>query len=84
MTEGLPRPAGSPLRKSSADGAVDIDLEGGAGAVEMFLVEKPVLPLAGGVSGLGVGLAIDEGDQIGGAAHRFKRPPTSRTFGLDF
>ena len=29
---------------------VDIGLEGGAGAVEMLLVEKPVLPLAGGVS----------------------------------
>src|SRR6516162_659151 len=57
---------GVAFAEERADGVFDVGLEGGAGAVEVLLVEQLVLPLASGISGFGVGFAVDEGDQVGG------------------
>ena len=53
------------LAEERADSAFDVGFERGAGTLEIFLVKKLVLPLTGRIGGLGIDLAVDEGNQVG-------------------
>ena len=64
---GFASAGGVAFAEKRADGIFDVGLESGTGAVEVFFVEKLVLPLTSGVSGLGVGLAVDQAIKLAGA-----------------
>src|SRR6516165_978929 len=62
---GFATAGGIAFAKERTNGVFDVGLENGTGTVEMLVVKKLILPLAGGIRGFGIDLAVDERDQLG-------------------